>query len=144
MSGEPTTCPLVVNMASESDISVQGHGVHTAYVEMATALEQRSDVQVVRGRYHRRVDCDVYHLHTVGPGVWPKLLDGRARTVVSAHVIPDSLIGELIDGADWITPSRRMASWYLKLPFSSGRCSLVSVWNRRPPCRLNVKPTAGW
>ena len=59
-------------------------------------------------------------------------------------MIPDSLIGELIDGADWITPSRRMASWYLKLPFSSGRCSLVSVWNRRPPCRLNVKPTAGW
>ena len=55
---------LVVNMASESDISVQGHGVHTAYVELATALEAREDVTLVRGRYGERVDCDVYHLHT--------------------------------------------------------------------------------
>ena len=59
-------------------------------------------------------------------------------------MIPESRISELIDGADWTTPSSRMASRYLKLPFSSGRCSLVRMPNFRPPWRLKVNPTAGW
>ncbi|KUG59424.1 hypothetical protein AVL62_07070 [Serinicoccus chungangensis] len=112
MTEVPTgpTAPLVVNMASESDISVQGHGVHSAYVEMARALERRDDVEVVRGVYGRRVDCDVYHLHTVGWAVWPKLLDPRAPTVVSAHVVPDSLVGSL----RWARAWRPLARWYLR------------------------------
>lgn len=101
---------LVVNMASESDISVQGHGVHTAYVELAQALERREDVTLVRGGYGERVDCDVYHLHTLGLAMWRKLLDRRARTVVSAHVIPDSLVGS-IRGARWWRP---LASLYMR------------------------------
>ena len=105
---------LVVNMASESDISVQGHGVHTAYVELATALEAREDVTLVRGRYGERVDCDVYHLHTLGTGVWRKILDPRARKVVSAHVIPDSLVGS-IRGARWWRPAaRRYMRWFYR------------------------------
>jgi 1,2-diacylglycerol-3-alpha-glucose alpha-1,2-galactosyltransferase len=31
-------------MVSESDVSVQGHGVHTAYIELAEALEKRDDI----------------------------------------------------------------------------------------------------
>ncbi|WP_228255376.1 glycosyltransferase family 4 protein [Ornithinimicrobium avium] len=105
---------LVVNMASESDVSVQGHGVHTAYLELATALERRDDVDVVRGRYGERVDCDVYHLHTMGTGVWPKILDPRTRTVVSAHVVPDSLVGSL-RGARWWRPlARRYMQWFYR------------------------------
>ncbi|WP_298750764.1 glycosyltransferase family 4 protein [uncultured Serinicoccus sp.] len=105
-----TPAALVVNMASESDISVQGHGVHSAYLEMAQALEQRDDVEVVRGVYGRRVDCDVYHLHTLGWAVWPKLLDPRAATVVSAHVVPDSLVGSL----RWARAWRPLARWYMR------------------------------
>ena len=104
------TAPLVVNMASESDISVQGHGVHSAYLEMARALERRDDVGVVRGVYGRRVDCDVYHLHTLGWAVWPKLLDPRRPTVVSAHVVPDSLVGSL----RWARAWRPLARWYMR------------------------------
>lgn len=105
---------LVVNMASESDISVQGHGVHTAYVELASALEAREDVTLVRGRYGERVDCDVYHLHTLGTGVWRKILDPRARKVVSAHVIPDSLVGS-IRGARWWRPvAQRYMRWFYR------------------------------
>ena len=59
-------------------------------------------------------------------------------------MIPESPISELIDGADCTTPSSRIASRYLKFPSSSGRCSLVSLPNFRPPWRLKVKPTAGW
>lgn len=105
---------LTVNMASESDVSVQGHGVHTAYVELAEALERRDDVTVVRGRYGERVDCDVYHLHTLGTGVWRKLLDPRAPTVVSAHVVPDSLVGSL-RGARWWRPlARAYMRWFYR------------------------------
>ncbi|GAA5166269.1 glycosyltransferase [Ornithinimicrobium tianjinense] len=105
---------LVVNMASESDVSVQGHGVHTAYVELATALERRDDVSVVRGRYGERVDCGVYHLHTLGTRVWRKLLDPRAPTVVSAHVVPDSLVGSL-RGARWWRPAARLyMRWFYR------------------------------
>lgn len=103
---------LVVNMASESDISVQGHGVHTAYVELATALERRDDVTLVRGHYRRRVNCDVYHLHTLGTGVWPKILDRRAKKVVSAHVIPDSLVGSIRLARYWRPVARRYMQWF--------------------------------
>lgn len=109
---ETMTDRLVVNMASESDISVQGHGVHTAYVELATALQRRDDVTVVRGRYRRRVDCDVYHLHTLGTGVWPKILDRRAPKVVSAHVIPDSLVGSIRGARYWRPVARRYMQWF--------------------------------
>ena len=42
-------------MVSESDITVQGHGVHTAYVEMAEALEKRKDTKVIRGAFGKIV-----------------------------------------------------------------------------------------
>lgn len=107
-----TSDRLVVNMASESDISVQGHGVHTAYVELGAALERRDDVTLVRGRYGETVACDVYHLHTLGTGVWRKLLDPRAKKVVSAHVIPDSLVGSIRLARWWKPFARRYMQWF--------------------------------
>ncbi|WP_134772956.1 glycosyltransferase family 4 protein [Ornithinimicrobium flavum] len=105
---------LVVNMASESDISVQGHGVHTAYVELAGALERRDDVTLVRGAYGERVECDVYHLHTMGSAMWRKVLDRRARTVVSAHVIPDSLVGSIRGARHWAPLARAYMRWFYR------------------------------
>ncbi|WP_122261389.1 glycosyltransferase family 4 protein [Ornithinimicrobium cerasi] len=104
--------PLVVNMASESDVSVQGHGVHTAYVELALALERRDDVTLVRGGYGESVECDVYHLHTLGSAMWRKILDPRARKVVSAHVIPDSLVGSIRLARYWRPLARRYMRWF--------------------------------
>lgn len=112
MTGADQTRPLVVNMASESDISVQGHGVHTAYVELATALERREDVTLVRGGYGERVDCDVYHLHTLGWSMWPKIRDRRATKVVSAHVIPDSLVGSIRLARWWRPAARAYMRWF--------------------------------
>ena len=63
---------LRVNMVSESEISVQGHGVHTAYEEMVSSLRKRSDVELITGEFGRQVDCDIVHLHTVGPRLWKK------------------------------------------------------------------------
>lgn len=103
---------LTVNMASESDISVQGHGVHTAYVELARALERRDDLRLVRGGYRHKVECDVYHLHTMGTSMWRKILDPGARKVVSAHVIPDSLIGSVRLARYWRPVARRYMRWF--------------------------------
>ena len=99
-----------VNVVSESDISVQGHGVHTAYEEMAAALEGRDDVTVIRGEFGRTVDCDIVHLHTLGARTWRKLFQPHAKKVVSAHVVPDSFVGSLILAKYWLF----LAKWYMR------------------------------
>lgn len=101
---------LTVNMASESEITVQGHGVHTAYEEMASALEKRSDITLIRGKFGQQVPCDVVHLHTIGPRVWGKLFQKGPKKVVSAHVVPASLVGS-IRGAQYWAP---LARWYMR------------------------------
>lgn len=101
---------LRINIASESEISVQGHGVHTAYVEMVNALKARPDTEVITGRFGEHVDCDVVHLHTVGPRMWRKLLQKGPAKVVSAHVVPDSFVGSLVLAKYW----KPLASAYLR------------------------------
>lgn len=104
------TQKLRVNMISESAISVQGHGVHTAYEEMCRALESRDDVTLIRNRFREHIDCDIIHLHTVGSRTWGKLIQDGPKKVISAHVVPDSFIGSLIGATLW----RPLASWYLR------------------------------
>lgn len=101
-------------MVSESDISVQGHGVHTAYDEMATALEKRNDITLIRGKFGERVDCDVIHLHTFGPYAWRKLLQRGPKKVISAHVIPASLVGSIIGARYWMPLMRLYMRWYYR------------------------------
>lgn len=99
-------------MVSESDISVQGHGVHTAYVEMAEALEKRDDVKLVRGEFGRSVPCDILHLHTFGLHAWRKLLQKDPKVVISAHVVPASLVGSIIGARYWMPLMRAYLRWY--------------------------------
>lgn len=99
-------------MVSESDISVQGHGVHTAYDEMASALERRDDVVVIRGKFGEQVDCDVIHLHTFGMHAWRKMAQIGPRKVVSAHVVPASLVGSIILAKYWLFAARWFLRWY--------------------------------
>jgi 1,2-diacylglycerol-3-alpha-glucose alpha-1,2-galactosyltransferase len=103
-----------VNMVSESDISVQGHGVHTAYVELASALEKRKDVTVIRGDFGRQTDCDVVHLHTFGPRVIRKLLQKGPKKVISAHVVPASLLGSIIGAKYWLPLAKSYLKWYYR------------------------------
>lgn len=101
-----------VNMVSESDISVQGHGVHTAYDEMASALERRDDVTVIRGKFDEEVDCDVIHLHTFGTAAWRKMAQNGPKKVVSAHVVPASLVGSIILAKYWLFAARIFMRWF--------------------------------
>lgn len=103
---------IVVNMVSESDISVQGHGVHTAYIETATALERRSDVTVIRNEFGKHVKCDVIHLHTVGSRALQKLRQRGPKKVVSAHVVPNSFVGSLFGAKLWQPLATKYLTWF--------------------------------
>lgn len=97
-------------MVSESDISIQGHGVHTAYTELASALERRDDIDLIRGAFGETVSCDIVHIHTIGPRTWRKLLQKSPKKVISAHVVPASLIGSIAFARYWSF----VAGWYMK------------------------------
>lgn len=99
-----------VNMVSESDISVQGHGVHTAYDEIATALERRDDVTLIRGEFGKLVECDVVHLHTIGSQTWRKAYQRGPKKVISAHIVPASFVGSIILAKYWAFAAR----WYMR------------------------------
>ena len=127
---------LIVNVVSESEISVQGHGVHTAYVEMVNALKTHADIEVIPGRFNEQLDCDVVHFHTVGARVWKKLYQKDAKKVISAHVVPDSFVGSLIGARYW----KGVAALYLKWFYNRGDVVLaVSDETKRDLIKLGVK-----
>jgi 1,2-diacylglycerol-3-alpha-glucose alpha-1,2-galactosyltransferase len=103
-----------VNMVSESEIYVRGHGVHTAYVEMADALKRRGDVTLITGEFGKPVECDVIHLHTIGLHAWYKLLQKGPKKVISAHVVPASLVGSIILAQYWLFALK----WYMRLTYN--------------------------
>lgn len=101
-------------MVSESDISVQGHGVHTAYIELASALEKREDITLIRGDFGRQTDCDIVHLHTFGPRTLRKLLQKGPKKVISAHVVPASLVGSIVGAKYWLPLATAYMKWFYR------------------------------
>ncbi len=98
---------LKVTQISESEFSVKGHGVHTAFVETSNALRRRDDVEL---QINSKAPTDIVHIHTVGTYALGRLLWGKGKKIVSAHIVPDSLVGSL-RGARWW---HGIATWYLK------------------------------
>ncbi len=96
-----------VVQVSESEYSVQGHGVHTAYVETCNALGTHPEVTLLKNSFEK---ADIRHIHTVGPYSLIHLLFVSGKKVVSAHVVPDSFVGSLVGAKYW----RRLAEYYLR------------------------------
>lgn len=91
---------ITVNIVSEAQAwEVKGQGVYTATLVLTEALKKRSDVEVylnASGLF------DIAHLHTPGPYAISKgLLTGR-RLVISAHVVPESVLGSFILSNLWL------------------------------------------
>ena len=84
---------LNVDMISESEFTVQGHGVHTAFVEMTNALKARKDTSVVVNQ--ARPDADIVHAQTIGLYSMWMLKRSRGKKIISGHVIPASLVGSI-------------------------------------------------
>lgn len=125
---------LRIKQISESAFSVQGHGVHTAFVETVRALEKRNDATVYTNA--RGVAVDITHIHTLGIYSLVFLLFGSGKKVVSAHVVPASFVGSLVLAKYWLP----IASWYVKWFYNRADLVLaVSDATKRELQELGVK-----
>lgn len=88
----------VVNMVSVTVGGSKSHGVHTAFIQTQEALE-RLGVEV---RVNTPDKVDIVHHQTMGVGSFFKLLRGRERAVVTAHVVPDLLVGSFAFAPLWL------------------------------------------
>lgn len=103
---------LRINVVSESETTVQGHGVHTAYEEMVRALEARRDTEVIRNEFDQQLECDVIHFHTIGSKTFKKLRQNGPIKVMSAHVVPDSFVGSLTGAQFWKPVAAGYLRWF--------------------------------
>lgn len=110
------TKKLRVNMLSETEFTVKGHGVHTAYVELTRALKKRDDVDL---SVNEDRDVDVQHIQTVGLYALRRLFFAKGKKVVSAHLVPDSFIGSILWAEYW----KPLGRGWLKLFY--GKADLV-------------------
>lgn len=101
---------LRVNVISDSAYTVQGHGVHTAFTQHVNALIKRQDVAVETNKLSLRFD--IVHIHTFGPlGLYQALL-AKGEKVISAHVVPESLVGSIV-GAEKLLPIiKKFLRWF--------------------------------
>ena len=95
---------LIVDMISESEFTVQGHGVHTAYKEITDALQKRKDIDI---KVNSKRPADIIHIQTMGLYSFRHLIRRGGKKVVSAHIVPDSFIGS-IKGAKYWKPLGKM------------------------------------
>ncbi len=106
-----TARPLKINLISESVYGGQGQGVHTAFVDMLDMLRRRPDAEVFVNSRRR---CDVVHAHTFGPLYWLLGRGTRGRRVISAHVVPASMVGSLVGWRLWLPLFTR----YIRLAYN--------------------------
>lgn len=100
-------------MVSESEFGVKGHGVHTAYVEMANSLKKLSYIELFINKTFKK--ADIVHIQTMWPFGLFMLRFARGKKVVSAHIVAESLIGSF-RGAEklrWFT-DRYLKYFYKK------------------------------
>ncbi|HET8690267.1 MAG TPA: glycosyltransferase [Candidatus Saccharimonadales bacterium] len=100
---------MKINIVSESEFSVQGHGVHTAYLEHVNSLKKLKDISVWVNRFGA---TDITHLHTVGIYAVAHLLFGSGKKVASAHVVPASFVGSLILAKWWLPLAKIYLCWF--------------------------------
>jgi len=103
--GEPRA--LSVNLISETADGLQGHGVHTAFIQTREALRSAG----VDVRVNSSEPSDVVHIQTMGTRSFAALLRNRRNTVVSAHIVPQSLVGSFVLARFWLP----VASAYMRV-----------------------------
>ncbi|MCL2038030.1 glycosyltransferase [Candidatus Saccharibacteria bacterium] len=101
-----------VNIVSESDFTLQGHGVHTAYLEMRDSLESLPKVELLANA-RPQSNADITHIHTVGSFSFRRLISRHGgKKVVSAHIVPDSLVGSIVGARWWLPFFKPYLRWF--------------------------------
>lgn len=93
---------IAVNLVSETVDGATGHGVHTAFTQTREAL-RRAGVDV---HVNEPGCCDVAHIETMGPQGLRALLQERGHVVVTAHIVPESLVGSFAFARLWLPIAR--------------------------------------
>ena len=127
---------LVINLVSESEFTVQGHGVHTAYLEMRHILESQPDVKLLVNDKPKST-TDITHIHTFGFFSLRRLLSRKGGLkVVSAHVVPDSLVGSIVGARAWMHAFKYYLRWFYN---RANLVIAVSPYTEKELLRLGVK-----
>ncbi|HET6622350.1 MAG TPA: glycosyltransferase family 4 protein, partial [Candidatus Saccharimonadales bacterium] len=124
---------MKVSVVSESEFSVKGHGVHTAYVEHVNSLKALKNVTVQVNKFG---SADITHIHTVGVYSLAHLLLGSSKKVISAHVVPASFVGSLIFAKWWLPLAKLYLRWFYN---RADLVLAVSDETKRELLRLGVK-----
>lgn len=82
-----------VAVFSESAMTFDGHGVHTAFLECRDLLRQTAEIELIN--LWELGPSDILHVHSAGPGALAMLLSHRGPKVVSAHLTADSFLGSI-------------------------------------------------
>lgn len=96
-----------INVISESVFFPKGHGVHTAFLNHLDMLKK----QHVSFSINSFAKSDITHIHTVGIFSLFKLLTS-SNVIVTAHILPDSLVGSLIGSHYWIKFARKYLIYF--------------------------------
>ncbi len=100
---------MKIVQVSESAFTVKGHGVHTAFTELRDALIAREELEVFENKF---TSADIVHIHTIGVYALFFMLFSKAKKVVSAHVVPESLRGSLIASNLWLPLATVYLRWF--------------------------------
>lgn len=127
---------LTVNLVSESVFTVQGHGVHTAYLETKRILDKQPNVRLLVNA-RPQPDVDVTHIHTFGFFSLRRLLSRHGgKKIVSGHVVPDSLVGSIIGAKLWVPIFKYYLRWFYN---RADTVIAVSPYTRDQLLKLGVK-----
>ena len=101
-----------VNLISESEFTVQGHGVHTAFIEMRNQLKKSPAIDLKVNAVPDK-KFNITHIHTVGVFSLRRLKSKLGgKKIVSAHVVPDSLVGSLVGAELWSPAATKYLRWF--------------------------------
>lgn len=97
-------------MIAESEFTIRGHGVHTAYIETTNALRRRSEIDV---EVNTQRPADIVHIQSVGLYALQCIRRaGTAKKVIAGHLVPASFIGSLRLAKFWSPVARAYLRWF--------------------------------
>lgn len=101
---------LRVGIFSESGFTIDGHGVHTAFLECQEILDRMIGVDRVNPWHLER--SDLLHVHSAGPIALGLLLHHPGPRVVTAHLTASSFIGSVAFAEHFVGAIDRYLSYF--------------------------------
>ena len=107
---------MKINMLSETiniknGKEIAGNGVHSAFLDVYNSLKKIPNIEV---HINSKKECDIIHSHTIGPKYFFMTRKKKYKTLVSAHVVSDSMVGSIILSKYWLP----LFKWWIKKAYN--------------------------